>query len=73
MALVKKEREVLADFGLVPKRRRLTVAENTTQVAKAKDTRNARKTLGPREKAKIKGVVAEATPTTIPPTTPPKP
>ena len=46
--------EVLADFGIVPKNpRALTAAELATKVAKSKATREARHTMGKRQKAKV--------------------
>jgi hypothetical protein len=49
--------EVLADFGLSPRRakRALTAVETVQKTVKAKATRKARHTLGPRQKAKVKG------------------
>jgi hypothetical protein len=45
--------EVLADFGIVPKKRRaLTAEEQATKVAKAEATRKARHTMGKRQKAR---------------------
>jgi hypothetical protein len=53
--------EALADFGLSPpKRRSLTPEEKAAATAKAKATRAARNTMGPRQKAKIKGTVPAA-------------
>ena len=75
----------LADFGLKPKKKpaKLSGAASVTKVEKAKATRTARHTLGKKQKAKIKGVIPEATPAaptpggpTVaqlpPPTSPPK-
>ncbi len=59
--------EVLADFGLKPRKTRVVTPEvQTAAAAKAKATRAARHTMGPKAKAKIKGVVPEATPETAP-------
>jgi hypothetical protein len=48
--------DVLADFGLAPRRsrRELTVVEKVERVAKAQATREKRHTIGKRAKAKIK-------------------
>jgi hypothetical protein len=48
---------ILADFGLAPRkaRRELTAVEKLERVARAKATRDARHTVGPRQKAKIHG------------------
>jgi hypothetical protein len=61
--------DVLKDFGLSPRRatRALTAVETVQKTEKAKATRKARHTLGPRQKAKVKGnmngeAVATATP-----------
>ena len=50
--------ELLADFGLKPRkaRRTLTTEEKTQAAAKARATRAARHTMGPRARAKIHGV-----------------
>ena len=58
------DRAILSDFGLAPKkeRRALTSAEAAQRALKAKATRAARHTMGSRQKAKIKGDVAQATP-----------
>jgi hypothetical protein len=48
----------LADFGYaLPRKVTRTVEEKTAAVAQAKATRQARHTLGPKAKAKIKGTV----------------
>jgi hypothetical protein len=50
--------ETLADFGLAPRKRATPTTEATAlQIARAKATRAARGTMGPKQKAKIKGVV----------------
>ncbi len=50
---------VLVDFGYTPRRKgSRTVEEKTAAVARAKATRQARGTRGPKARAKIKGVVA---------------
>jgi hypothetical protein len=55
--------DVLADFGLAPyKRRQLTSAEQAERAAKAKATREARRTLGKRQKERITGATAPADP-----------
>lgn len=54
--------DVLADFGIVPEARALTVAEKAAQVAKVQATRKARHTLGARQKEKVKGVGVEDAP-----------
>ncbi|HEX3770717.1 MAG TPA: hypothetical protein VHV30_07635 [Polyangiaceae bacterium] len=52
----------LAAFGLTaPVRHTMTVDEKRAAVAKGKATRAARHTMGRRQKAAIKGVVAEST------------
>ena len=50
---------VLADFGLKPRKKpaRATSASTVAKVQKAKATRKARHTMGPKQKAKIKGEV----------------
>jgi hypothetical protein len=48
----------LADFGLAPRKPRVTTPEQKTAAAlKAKATRAARHTLGPKKKAAVKGAV----------------
>jgi hypothetical protein len=55
----------LADFGLTPRKKpKKTVATKSQAVAQTKATRTARKTLGKRQKAKVKGVVQEPRTTT---------
>jgi hypothetical protein len=64
--------DTLADFGLTA--RKTPVVSPETRVAaavKAKATREARHTLGPKQKAKIKGTVPTTAPATDPPATPP--
>jgi len=52
---------VLVDFGYAPRKKpTTTVAEKTAALAQTKATREARGTLGPKAKAKIKGVVTPA-------------
>jgi hypothetical protein len=48
---------ILADFGLAPRktRRELTAVEKLERVARAKSTRDARHTVGSRQKARIHG------------------
>jgi hypothetical protein len=63
----------LAVFGLKPRKVR-AAPKPEDQVAaalKAKATRKARMTMGPKQKAKIKGVVPETSPETPPPATAP--
>jgi hypothetical protein len=69
----KDQAEVLADFGLVPKKpRRVRTAEEKAAAASlGKSTRKARGTMGPRQRAKVKGAVAPVTPPTPP--APPSP
>jgi hypothetical protein len=59
--------DVLADFGLAPKSRphALSIEEKSSRLAKARGTRSARKTMGSRQKEKVKGVAE--TPATPPP------
>ncbi len=54
--------EVLADFGLSPRKKPapLTPEQKQASVAKAKATRAARHTQGPKQKAKITGTTAPA-------------
>jgi hypothetical protein len=54
--------DTLADFGLKPRKTpaALTPEERVASVAKAKATRKARSTMGPKQKAKIKGTVPAA-------------
>jgi hypothetical protein len=64
--------DTLADFGLKPRKPRVVTPE--TQVAaaqKAKATRQARHTLGKKQKAKITGTVAPTAPATPAPTASP--
>jgi hypothetical protein len=59
--------DVLAAMGIsLPKRRAPSVDTRATAKAKAKATRDARHTMGKRQKANIKGTVPSTTPT--PPT-----
>jgi hypothetical protein len=60
----------LADFGFTPRTRKAPTAETKAAAAeKSLATRAARHTMGPRQKAKVKGAAA-ATPTTAPAATP---
>ncbi len=54
--------DTLTVFGLVPRKARapLTLAEKAERAAKAKATRLARNTMGPKAKAKVKGTVTPA-------------
>ncbi len=54
--------DTLTVFGLAPKKAQapLTIAEKAERAAKAKATRIARNTMGPRAKAKVKGTVTTA-------------
>jgi hypothetical protein len=65
--------EALADFGLKPRKARVTTPEQkAAAAAKAKATRIARHTMGPKQKAQVKGTVPQAAPVTPPsPTTAP--
>ena len=67
--------DVLADFGLTPRAKPVaTPDELVARVAKAKATRAARHTMGPRQKADIKGTVTPTAPaTTAPPAATPSP
>jgi hypothetical protein len=64
--------DALADFGLKPRKVRVTTPEQKAAAsAKAKATRVARHTMGPKQKAQIKGTVpAPATPPEPAPTAP---
>jgi hypothetical protein len=62
-----KSVETLADFGLTPRKQVNPKTDATAlKIARAKATRVARGTVGPKQKAKIKGVVP-APPHPIPP------
>jgi hypothetical protein len=65
--------DALADFGLAPRKVRVsTPEEKAAATAKAKATRAARHTMGSKQKAKVKGAVPQASPATPPtPATPP--
>src|SRR5215471_18464145 len=65
--------DVLADFGLSPRKepRALTGGEIVLKATRAKATREARHTLGKRERRAIKGVVADLGPPNAPPPAPP--
>jgi hypothetical protein len=74
----KDQDELLADFGLQPKkpRRKLTSDEKAAAAALGKSTRKARGTMGTRQKAKVKGGPAPVTPPAVQPApahTPPTP
>src|ERR1019366_2714968 len=63
--------DTLARFGLVPRQKPVTTPEvKVAAAAKAKATRVARHTMGPKEKAKIKGTVTPTAPATSSPTAP---
>lgn len=65
---------LLADFGFTPpKRTVLSPEENVAKAAKAKATRVARGTVGPKKKAQIKGTVTTTAPATSPAPTAPAP
>jgi hypothetical protein len=62
-----EQAEALADFGLAPPRVHTpTVEQKASSVAKGKATRQARHTMGKKQKAEIKGSVS--TPTPVAPT-----
>ena len=54
--------EALAEFGIVPQPRRLSAEERLQTVLKAKATREARGTMGRRQREKVKGAGAPGTP-----------
>jgi hypothetical protein len=57
----------LADFGFAPSKRTAPTTETKTEaVQKAQATRAARHTMGPKQKAKIKGTVTTTAPATPP-------
>ncbi len=63
VAMFGSDASKLADFGIAPRKQAILKPEQ--QVARIKQmraTREARHTMGPKEKAKIKGVVDETTP-----------
>jgi hypothetical protein len=63
--------DTLADFGLTgPKPRVVTPEEKVAAAAKARATREARHTMGKKQKAGIKGTVASAAPAPAAPTAP---
>jgi hypothetical protein len=64
--------EALADFGLKPRKQPAprTPEQKAAAVAKAKATRAARHTMGPKQKAKVKGAVAQTAPASPPPAAP---
>jgi hypothetical protein len=57
---------VLADFGILPKPQRPTTEVKVSAVAKRKATRAARKTMGHRQRAKVKGDAKAAPEPTAP-------
>jgi hypothetical protein len=67
--------DVLGDFGLAARKPRtpLTPQQKAAAAAKARATREARHTMGHKQKAKIKGTVPQAAnpPAATPPATPP--
>jgi hypothetical protein len=65
--------EILADFGLTPpKAKRVLTAEEQLAAAKLRaSTRKARQTMGPRQRAKVKGKPPEPTPPAPAPAAPP--
>ena len=65
--------DTLADFGLKPRKTPAAMPpeERAAAVAKARATRRARSTMGPKQKAKIKGTVPVAAPATEPSATAP--
>jgi hypothetical protein len=68
--------EVLADFGLAPRKPSVTTPEQRTAAAlKAKATRAARHTVGPKKKAAVKGavIITPATAQPLPPAPAPAP
>src|SRR5260370_27679020 len=59
--------DALADFGLAPRKQRVVTPEKKAPAAaKAKATRIARHTVGPKKKLAIKGTVPQAAPATSP-------
>jgi hypothetical protein len=60
--------ETLAEYGLTPRKQPTprTPEEKAVAAAKALATRKARNTMGPKQKAKIKGVVSPTAPATPP-------
>ena len=60
--------DTLATFGLEPRKTPATVppVEKVVAVQKALATRKARNTMGPKQKAKIKGTVPATAPATPP-------
>jgi hypothetical protein len=63
--------ETLAKFGLAPRQKAVTTPEvKVAAAAKAKATREARHTVGPKEKTKIKGTVTPTAPATVASTAP---
>jgi hypothetical protein len=64
--------DVLADFGLTPRKPRVvTPEEKVATAAKARATRVARHTMGKKQKAAIKGTVAPTEPAPAPAPSPP--
>jgi hypothetical protein len=66
--------DTLAEFGLKPRKvpAALSPDEKAAAVLKAKATRKARMTMGPKQKAKIKGAAPQAEPATLPPAAAPR-
>jgi len=63
--------DTLADFGLTARAKRVvTPGEKLATVIKAKATRVARHTMGPKQKAAIKGTVTPTAPATAAPPAP---
>ena len=64
--------DTLADFGLAPRKARVITPEKKAAAAlKAKATREARHTMGKKQKSTIKGTVPQTAPATPPAATPP--
>jgi hypothetical protein len=60
--------EMLAKFGFAPPKKPVrTVDANAAAAAKARATRKARRTMGKKQRLKIKGTVPETTPVVAPP------
>jgi hypothetical protein len=63
--------DTLAKFGLAPRQKPVTTPEvKVAAAAKAKATRAARHTMGPKQKASVKGTVSPTAPATDVPTAP---
>jgi hypothetical protein len=63
----------LADYGMTPRKARtpLTAEQKVAAAAKAKATREARHTMGSKQKKGVKGTMPAAVPTTPPAASPP--